>query len=194
MAKSRRVATAFLLTLMTSACATGQYTPLVGADRDEVEQLKENVYRVEYRVSSFTSQEQLDAYLRRRCAELTLREGYDFFHLAQRADVLALSRRTSMTVTMYKGKKPVGADDVYDAKAAFGLGLDAATSFSANWRRTDSNSALSFWSSSACLTTTSFVDCSSCCKRLCSAVGEVCVGAASAVVLWSAATGDGAGS
>ena len=99
-----------------TACATGHYTPLVGADRDEMEQLKENVYRVEYRVSSFTSQEQLDAYLRRRCAELTLREGYDFFHLAQRADVLALLRRTSMTVTMYKGKKPVGADDVYDAK------------------------------------------------------------------------------
>ena len=98
------------------ACATGQYQPLGGADKDEVEQLKENVYRVEYRVSSFTSQEQLDAYLRRRCAELTLREGYDFFHLAQRADVLALSRRTSMTVTMYKGKKPAGADDVYEAK------------------------------------------------------------------------------
>ena len=98
------------------ACATGQYQPLAGADKDEVEQLKENVYRVEYRVSSFTSQEQLDAYLRRRCAELTLREGYDFFHLAQRADVLALSRRTSMTVTMYKGKKPAGADDVYEAK------------------------------------------------------------------------------
>ena len=98
------------------ACATGQYQPLAGADKDEVEQLKENVYRVEYRVSSFTSQEQLDAYLRRRCAELTLREGYDFFHLAQRADVLALSRRTSMTVTMYKGKKPVGADYVYEAK------------------------------------------------------------------------------
>lgn len=98
------------------ACATGQYQPLAGADKDEVEQLKENVYRVEYRVSSFTSQEQLDVYLRRRCAELTLREGYDFFHLAQRADVLALSRRTSMTVTMYKGKKPAGADDVYEAK------------------------------------------------------------------------------
>ena len=102
--------------LTTSACTTGQYQPLTGADKDEVEQLRENVYRVEYRVSSFTSQEQLDAYLRRRCAELTLREGYDFFHLAQRADVLALSRRTSMTVTMYKGKKPAGADDVYDAK------------------------------------------------------------------------------
>ncbi len=106
---------ACLLTL--GACATGHYTPLAGVDKDQVEQLKENVYRVEYRVSSFTSQEQLDAYLRRRCAELTLREGYDFFHLAQRADVLALSRRTSMTVTMYKGQKPAGAVDLYDAKA-----------------------------------------------------------------------------
>jgi len=98
------------------ACATGQYTPLAGADKDQVEQLKENVYRVEYRVNSFTSQKQLDAYLRRRCAELTLREGYDFFHLAQRADVLTLSRRTAMTVTMFRGQKPVGAGDLYDAR------------------------------------------------------------------------------
>lgn len=102
--------------LTVAACATGNYTPLAGADKDQVEQLKENVYRVEYRVSSFTSQEQLDAYLRRRCAELTLREGYDFFHLAQRADVLALSRRTSMTVTMYKGSKPTCAVDLHDAR------------------------------------------------------------------------------
>mgnify|MGYP006877779411 CR=1 FL=1 len=105
-----------LLVAVSTACATGQYTPLAVAEKDEVEQLKENVYRVEYRVSSFTSQQQLDAYLRRRCAELTVREGYDYFHLAQRADVLALSRRTSMTVTMYKGQKPAGASDLYDAK------------------------------------------------------------------------------
>ena len=104
-----------------AACTTGQYTPLVGADKDEVEQLKENVYRVEYRVSSFTSQNQLDGYLRRRCAELTLREGYDFFHLAQRADVLALSRRTSITLTMFKGKKPEGAADLYDPKEVLAL-------------------------------------------------------------------------
>ena len=104
------------MVLPHSACATGHYTPLAGAEKDQVDQLKENVYRVEYRVSSFTSQEQLDAYLRRRCAELTLREGYDFFHLAQRADVLALSRRTSMTVTMYKGQKPPGAVDLHDAR------------------------------------------------------------------------------
>jgi hypothetical protein len=99
-----------------TGCATGHYTPLTEAEKDQVEQLKENVFRVEYRVSSFTSQDQLDGYLRRRCAELTLREGYDYFYLGQRFDVLGLSRRTSMTVTMYKGEKPAGAPDLYDAK------------------------------------------------------------------------------
>jgi hypothetical protein len=99
-----------------AGCATGHYTPLAEAEKDQIEQLQESVYRVEYGVSSFTSQEQLDAYLRRRCAELTFREGYDYFHLGQRYDVLALSRRTSMTVTMFKGMKPAGAIDFYDAK------------------------------------------------------------------------------
>lgn len=116
MKKHSKVVALVASILLISACSTGQYQPLTGADKDDVEQLRENVYRVEYRVSPLTSQEQLDVYLQRRCAELTLREGYDFFHLAQRADVLALSRRTSMTVTMYKGKKPAGAEDVYDAK------------------------------------------------------------------------------
>lgn len=108
--------TALLLAAALTGCATGQYRPLGDAEATEVEQLKENVYRVEYRASAFTSQEQLDHYLRRRCAELTLREGYDFFHLGQRADVLGLSRRTAMTVTMYKDPKPVGIANLYDAK------------------------------------------------------------------------------
>lgn len=99
-----------------AGCATGNYTPLAQAEKNEVEQLKENVYRVEYRVSALTPQEQLDVFLRRRCAELTLREGYDYFHLAQRADVVALTRRTSMTVTMFRGRMPSGASDLFDAK------------------------------------------------------------------------------
>jgi hypothetical protein len=101
-------------------CATGHYIPLESADKDQVEQIKEHIYRVEYQVSPFTSQEQLDEYLRRRCAELTVREGYDLFNLTQRADVLGLSRRTSMTVTMYKGAMPVGATDLIDARALLG--------------------------------------------------------------------------
>jgi hypothetical protein len=108
--------TMVLLAGSLAGCATGRYTPLGEAEKTEIEQLKENVYRVEYRVSAFTSQEPLDRYLRRRCAELTLREGYDFFHLAQRIDVLGFSRRTAMTVTLYKGQKPVGVADLYDAK------------------------------------------------------------------------------
>jgi hypothetical protein len=108
--------TALLLAASLTGCATGQYRPLSEAAKEEVEQLKENLYRVEYRVSAFTSQQQLDRYLRRRCVELALREGYDFFHLGQRADVLGLSRRTAMTVTLYKGPKPVGVADLYDAK------------------------------------------------------------------------------
>lgn len=109
-----------LLAGSLAGCATGRYAPLGEAEKTEIEQLKENVYRVEYRVSAFTSQEQLDFYLRRRCAELTLREGYDFFHLAQRTDVLGFSRRTAMTVTLYKGQKPAGVADFYDAKEVLG--------------------------------------------------------------------------
>ena len=105
-----------MLAVSLAGCATGRYTSLDAADKDEIVQLKENVYRVEYRVSAFTAQEQLDRYLRHRCAELTLREGYDFFHLAQRTDVLGFSRRTAMTVTLYKGQTPAGVADLYDAK------------------------------------------------------------------------------
>ena len=84
--------------------------------KNEIEQLKENVYRVVYRTSVFTSQERLDRHLRRRCAELALREGYDFFQLAQRADMLGFSRRTAMTVTLYKGPRPLTIGNLYDAK------------------------------------------------------------------------------
>ena len=111
--------TAFLLLMLVASltgCATGQYTPLGEAGSNIVEQLKESVYRVEYRVGAFTSQEQLDRYLRRRCAELTLREGHDYFHMGGRLDVLGLSRRTAMTVTLYKNPKPVGIPDLQNAK------------------------------------------------------------------------------
>lgn len=106
----------FMLVITMAGCATGHYTPLDEAGSDVVEHLKENVYRVEYRTSAFTSQEQLDRYLRRRCAELTLREGYDYFHMGGRLDVLGLSRRTAMTVTLYKSPKPVGIPDLQNAK------------------------------------------------------------------------------
>ena len=102
--------------LSLAACATGNYTPLGEADKDQVEQLKDNVYRVEYRVSSFTSQKQLDAYLRRRCAELTLRERLRLFSPCA-------ARRCPGTLAPHFddgddvwGQMPAGAGDLYDAK------------------------------------------------------------------------------
>lgn len=105
-----------LLVALLGGCATAHYTPLSEARNEVVEQLKENLYRVEYRTSAFTSQEQLDVYLRRRCAELTLREGYDYFYMGGRLDVLGLSRRTAITVTLYKDPKPGGLPDLHNAK------------------------------------------------------------------------------
>jgi hypothetical protein len=118
-----------VLVVVLAGCVTGQYRPLSDAGTTEVEQLKGNVYRVGYRTNVFTSQKQLDLYLRRRCAELALREGYEFFHLAQRADVVRFSRRTAMTVTMYTDHTPVGMTDVYDAKAVL---AEAATVLQTN--------------------------------------------------------------
>lgn len=67
-----------LVTLMTSH-ATGHYTPLCEAGDAGIEQLNEDIYRVEFRTSALTSHAQLDTYLHRRCAELALREGMTFF-------------------------------------------------------------------------------------------------------------------
>ncbi len=51
---------AFLILATSRAgCATGHYRPLGEAGTTEIEQLKENVYRVEYRTSGFTSHEQV---------------------------------------------------------------------------------------------------------------------------------------
>ena len=105
-----------MLTASLAGCATKQYTPLVRADNDQVEQLTENVFRVEYAVSAFTPQTTLDRFFIRRCAELTLREGYDYFHVGRRFDVLMLSRRTSMTLTMFKGEKSANNPDLIDAR------------------------------------------------------------------------------
>ena len=77
-----------MLFLTLASCVTEHYISFGEAGNNVVEQLKENIYRVEYRTSAFTAQEQLDRYLCRRCADLTLREGYDYFYHGGRLDVL----------------------------------------------------------------------------------------------------------
>ena len=74
------------------ACATTRYNPLAELQGAGIEQLNDRSFRVEYRVSPFTSQDVLDDFLRRRCAEVTLREGYEYFAMTEKliVDVSAI--------------------------------------------------------------------------------------------------------
>jgi hypothetical protein len=102
--------------LILPSCATTRYQPLAEAPAAQITRLKEDTFRVEYRVSPFTSQEALDAYLLRRCAEVTIREGYDYFAVGEKHVVLSHHRITSVTAKMFKGEKPKNAPSFYNAK------------------------------------------------------------------------------
>lgn len=56
-----------------------RYEPLAEARSEDITQPTDSTFREKYRVSLFTSQDALDDFLRKRCAEVTLREGYDCF-------------------------------------------------------------------------------------------------------------------
>ncbi|MGH7229956.1 MAG: CC0125/CC1285 family lipoprotein [Nitrospiraceae bacterium] len=107
-----------LTLLVLSGCATARYQPLAEASDDQVTQLNENTFRVEYRVNPFTSQDTLDGFLRRRCAEVTIQQGFDYFSMVQKHIVLAHRRVTAVTLKMFKGQKPAHGD-YYDAREVF---------------------------------------------------------------------------
>lgn len=109
------------LILFLPGCATTRYEPLAESRGDLVTQVKEDTYRVEYRVNLFTSQEVLEDFLRRRCAEVTLQQGYDYFAMTDKFMVLSYNRTTSVTLRMFKGPEPMGALVLYDAKDVLGL-------------------------------------------------------------------------
>ena len=106
--------------LLLAGCATTQYEPLAESRGDLVTQLKEDTYRVEYRVNPFTSQEVLDEFLLRRCADITLQQGYDYFAMTEKFIILSYHRSTSVTLKMFKGQKPAGVSLYYDAKEELG--------------------------------------------------------------------------
>ncbi len=109
------------LILMLMSCATTRYQPLAEAPAEQITQLKEDTFRVEYRVSPFTSQTALDEFLRRRCAEVTLRQGYDYFVMAQRFDVLTYARSASVTLLLFKGRKSSDGLMYFEAREVLGI-------------------------------------------------------------------------
>ncbi|MGH7228642.1 MAG: CC0125/CC1285 family lipoprotein, partial [Nitrospiraceae bacterium] len=99
----------FSLIFLLQGCATTRYEPLGEARGEEIEQINDNTIRVEYRVSPFTSQDALDEFLLRRCADVTLQEGYDYFSMTEKFIILSYHRSTSVTLKMFKGQKPAGS-------------------------------------------------------------------------------------
>ncbi len=107
--------------LCLPGCATTRYEPLAETPDEEIVQLTDSTFRVEYRVSPFTSQEVLDDFLRMRCAEVTLQHGYDYFAMTEKFIVLTYNRRASVTLRMFKGPKSTGPLVLYDPKDVLGL-------------------------------------------------------------------------
>jgi hypothetical protein len=87
---ARRCGAVLALGLLASACTTPTpYQPLgsPGSERGGYsdQQLEQNRYRVTFTGNSMTSRETVETYLLYRAAELTLRNGYDWFVMADRA-------------------------------------------------------------------------------------------------------------
>ena len=106
--------------ILMQGCATTRYDPLAELQGEGIEQLNDSSFRVEYRVSPFTSQDVLDDFLRRRCAEVTLREGYEYFAMMERFDVLSYQRFASVTLRMYKGQEVMNRSLLLDARDVIG--------------------------------------------------------------------------
>lgn len=104
------------LLLSFSGCATTSYKPLEQTTGQDVTQVAENEFRVEYRAGLFTPQERMDDYIKLRCAEVTLQRGYDYFEMGERFDNVILSRTTSVLLRVHKGRIPEGANLFHDAR------------------------------------------------------------------------------
>ena len=106
--------------ILMQGCATTKYNPLAEVQGEGIEQLNDRSFRVEYRVSPFTSQDVLDDFLRRRCAEVTLREGYEYFAMTERLDVLMFQRYASVTLRLYKRQEVMNRTWLFDARDVIG--------------------------------------------------------------------------
>ena len=107
---------------LLSSCTTA-YQPdgLGGGYTDR--RLSDNTAQVSFRGNRFSTPETLHAYLLRRCADVTLQNGYNYFVLVnneppnERNSDMFGSQVDSATIQMYKDNRPASA---YDAVAIAG--------------------------------------------------------------------------
>jgi hypothetical protein len=108
--------------LLTSCATAYQPDGVAGGYSDR--RLAGNAVQVSFRGNRFNSPEMLQSYLLRRCADVTLQNGYDYFVVApnagptnadgSKADNESIA---SATIQMYKGVKPGSDVHAYDAAA-----------------------------------------------------------------------------
>lgn len=76
----KKAAFALAVLLALSACATGYHSSGLTGGLTQT-QLSSRVYQVRFQGNGYTSQERTSVFLLRRCAELTLENGFRYFSL-----------------------------------------------------------------------------------------------------------------
>jgi hypothetical protein len=117
-----RLAALGAVCLLTSCATAYQPDGVAGGYSDR--RLAGNAVQVSFRGNRFNSPEMLQSYLLRRCADVTLQNGYEYFVVApnagptnadgSKADNESIA---SATIQMYKGVKPGSDVHAYDAAA-----------------------------------------------------------------------------
>jgi hypothetical protein len=108
---------------LLAGCATA-YQPDGIAGGYSEQRLDGNTAQVSFRGNRFNSPEMLQSYLLRRCADITLENGYNYFvvtpnALSANADGAKADNQfiATATIQMYKGIKPESDLHAYDAAA-----------------------------------------------------------------------------
>jgi len=112
---------------LLASCATA-YQPLSFAGGYSDQRLDDNTVQVSFRGNGFTAPETVHSYLLRRCAEVTLQNGYNYFVLVDTEQPnegntniyggkVNNKFRGSTTIKMFKGNKPETDVHAYYAAA-----------------------------------------------------------------------------
>src|SRR5580693_4863126 len=105
---------------LLAGCATA-YQPngVSGGYTDQVR--SSNTAQVSFRGNGLTPPETVHSYILRRCAEVTLEDGYSYFVLVHtqapsaETDNLYSMKVETATIEMYQGNKPQNLANAYDA-------------------------------------------------------------------------------
>jgi hypothetical protein len=111
--------------VMLWGCATA-YQPAGATGGYTDQKIDDNTVEVSFRGNGFTAPEKVHYYLLRRCAEVTIRDGYNYFVIVNSAmpdegntnafgAKLNDKYRATATIKMFKGKKPENSLNAYDA-------------------------------------------------------------------------------